>query len=303
MAATKITFSNKIQGVASTFPENQKFTFGNTNQIKSVVNSHADDLDTNVANIATNLASINLIKLANPTAGVVNITQVSDLPTASGGFHTLAANTIYHINAVSPILLGTNGIKFSDNSHVFADVPGFGSFNHTGTGFMFDNNTNDLNIAGVVAVSTLGKFVNFDGQTKTKIMVLRNMTVLTKTMGTIKDADIAFVNDFLFSGFIDGFTITGANNAISFNTGRFLGYTNTAIDFGTSTSDDIRIAQTTFAGGLVGSVSISGLVNSGNVNERALVDAGIFNGSGDALNNIDKQLVNLILCTLCTFAL
>lgn len=56
MAASTITFGDKIQGVASTFPDPQKFTFGNVNEIKAAVNANAALLDVNTAGVAANVA-------------------------------------------------------------------------------------------------------------------------------------------------------------------------------------------------------------------------------------------------------
>jgi hypothetical protein len=48
MAASTITFADKAQGVASAFPANQKLTFGDANEIKTVINANATILDTAV---------------------------------------------------------------------------------------------------------------------------------------------------------------------------------------------------------------------------------------------------------------
>lgn len=237
------------------------------------------------AEIDTALTTTIPNKADKVTAEVI-VESVDDLPTAIGGWHTLSANTLYKCAAPSGIALGTNGIKFGNNSHIQADVPAFGAFTYTGTGYVFDNNTNALNLDGIVLTATSGKFANFDGQTATKLMICKNLTVYADDLGIIKDAEVAFINNFLFEGFTDGFDIQGTNESISMSIGRFRDYTNTAIDFGTSVNLDARVSLITFAEGAVGSYALSGLVTSQNITNRGLVDGCIFNGDGDGLQNI-----------------
>lgn len=282
--AQQITYGEKFQGQVSGFPTNQKWTFGDGNEVKDVVNNNATETNTNAANIAQNTADIS--NKADKITATVVVESVADLPAPSGGWHTLADNTEYSIKSFSGVILGTNGIKFGDNSHIYSDVPEQGVFVYTGTGYAIDNNSNAVSISGAAIQATSGKFINFDGQLSTKNCICKDVFVFTDDLGIIKDAEVVFINNFLFEGFTDGFLFQGSNESISISIGRFRDYTNTALDFGSSTNLDSRFSLVTFAEGAVGSFAISGLTNSGNITNRALVDGCIFNGDGDALENI-----------------
>jgi len=113
MAATNITFDDKILGQANALPENKKLTFTNANEIKSVVNNNATELTqtqadvatntsgiaTNVTNIATNAADIatNVTNIATNTIGIAaNLasigTNTTDIATNTSGIATNVTN-------------------------------------------------------------------------------------------------------------------------------------------------------------------------------------------------------------------
>ena len=58
MATTNITFDDKILGQANALPENKKLTFTNANEIKSVVNNNATELNTTQGTVSTNTSGI-----------------------------------------------------------------------------------------------------------------------------------------------------------------------------------------------------------------------------------------------------
>ena len=115
MAATNITFDDKILGQANALPENKKLTFTNANEIKSVVNNNATELTstqvdvatntsgiaTNVTNIATNAADIatNVTNIATNTSGVASNlasigTNTTNIATNTSGIATNEANIV-----------------------------------------------------------------------------------------------------------------------------------------------------------------------------------------------------------------
>lgn len=63
MATTKISFENKTLGQSNALPESKKLTYQNTNEIKSVVNNNADEIDANATILnALDGTNIELIK-------------------------------------------------------------------------------------------------------------------------------------------------------------------------------------------------------------------------------------------------
>jgi len=73
MAATNITFDDKILGQANALPENKKLTFTNANEIKSVVNNNATELTSTQSNVATNTSGI----ATNVTNIATNVTNIA----------------------------------------------------------------------------------------------------------------------------------------------------------------------------------------------------------------------------------
>jgi len=61
--ANRITYTDKQQGQVNTNPVEKKFTFGDANEIKTVVNSNADDIEANATTLNTlDGTNIELIK-------------------------------------------------------------------------------------------------------------------------------------------------------------------------------------------------------------------------------------------------
>jgi trimeric autotransporter adhesin len=100
MAATNITFDDKILGQANALPENKKLTFANANEIKTVVNNNATELTSTQANVATNTSGI-----ATNVADIA--TNVADIATNT---NNIAANTTNIATNVTNIATNTSGI-------------------------------------------------------------------------------------------------------------------------------------------------------------------------------------------------
>jgi len=68
MPASKITYGDKSQAQVSGFPANQTNSFNDANELKTVVNAHADDIDTiNAGAIINPVATIDFAPAAAPT--------------------------------------------------------------------------------------------------------------------------------------------------------------------------------------------------------------------------------------------
>ena len=93
MAATNITFDDKILGQTNALPENKKLTFINANEIKSVVNNNATELTTTQQTVATNTTNIS----ANLSSINTNTTNIS---TNASGITTNASNIAANTSAL-----------------------------------------------------------------------------------------------------------------------------------------------------------------------------------------------------------
>ena len=118
MAATNITFDDKILGQANALPENKKLTFTNANEIKSVVNNNATELTQTQADVATNTSGIatNVTNIATNAADIA--TNVTNIATNTIGIAanlaSIATNTTDIATNTSAI--ATNVINISTNT-------------------------------------------------------------------------------------------------------------------------------------------------------------------------------------------
>ena len=96
--ADKITYTEKEQGQVSTEPVNKRWNFGDANEVKSVINSHADDIDDNTSDLGT-IDNLGVLKQDIEKGGnIVYVQNVSDFPDAVSGVITLSdADTVYQI--------------------------------------------------------------------------------------------------------------------------------------------------------------------------------------------------------------
>jgi len=90
----RINYDDKQQGQASTFPTNQQWRYLDANEVKTIVNSHADDIENLQIDVSDNSDSIELILTALQdvqTVDQVKIVADYNLPSAalSGGLLVL----------------------------------------------------------------------------------------------------------------------------------------------------------------------------------------------------------------------
>lgn len=115
--ATKINFNDKILGQANALPENKKLTFQNANEIKSVVNSHADDLN------ALDGTNIELIKNGGITVtqAITDNSNISLQTVTDNGNLTTNAIITPSVNGAALTSSG-DGSKFLDNSGQYVAI-------------------------------------------------------------------------------------------------------------------------------------------------------------------------------------
>ena len=90
MAATKLTWNDKILGAENPNPIEQKFTFGEVNELRDAFNSNADDIDANTAqftDLNEQAVTSNLVEAS------INTTYQLDLSISRMWILTLTADT------------------------------------------------------------------------------------------------------------------------------------------------------------------------------------------------------------------
>ena len=120
MAATNITFDDKILGQANALPENKKLTFTNANEIKTVVNNNATELTSTQSNVATNTSNIatNVTDIETNTSGIA--TNVTDIATNTTDITTNRNDIATNVSSISTntsnIATNTSGIATNVNA-------------------------------------------------------------------------------------------------------------------------------------------------------------------------------------------
>ena len=185
MAATNITFEDKILGQANALPENKKLTFTNANEIKTVVNNNAaeltstqGDVATNTSDIATNTTNI-ATNVTDIATNVTNIaTNISDIATNVSNISTNTTNIATNTSGIA-----TNASNIAANTSALA-----GKADLTGATFTGNVAAPDFigNLNGAIRFSAK----NASGSTllKGKVVAITGVSG-NETLVSLADAD------------------------------------------------------------------------------------------------------------------
>lgn len=238
--ASKITYGDKSQGKVSTFPTNQKYTFQDANEVKTVVNSHADDID------ATNIVVSSLDSRIDTLESIaeVDVTSLSDFPAPVSNVITLdVANTIYNIRGSVDIganrfVIGAASVKIC-GSFVTKDSITSTTTSALVTSVDFGVFIRELTITAISAT----KIIDSNG-TGSESLQLFAVTVITSgSLGTIDNLKTVDIRDSFFTLFTSGFTLSGAFDAILAKTNLAEDFTGILLDLNGCTSDAISIGE------------------------------------------------------------
>lgn len=252
----------------------------------------------------------------------ININRESDFPVQDATTITLEAGPVYMLGAMV-----TTAKRFicEDGSVLKGIAQTTELLEYTGTGDMFTS-SGSFSLEGFSFRATNGTIFNATGSS---FVIIRNVNCQACTnIGTFNEAGAFASNSSFFGVSGQGFQMVGASSGILFTTGSIIGTSATfkAIDLGTSTTNLLRVENSTFSG-VAGSVAISGLASSGNINsgKRALVLSsdlsagdmvvfenivpsdvrwfvGLVTGSQDSRNFADALLTTLQTVTVTTIA-
>lgn len=263
MATTNITFDDKVLGQANALPENKKLTFQNANEIKTVVNNNATELDTTTS-------------LANSTAATVNALDGTNIELIKGGGVTLTQAVSENSN-LSLQSVTDNG-NLTTNPIVTPSVNG-AAITSSGSGNLYLNDSGSYD-----AVSSDVTSVN--GQTGVVVLDGTNIELITGGGVVIDAAITSLESDKVELGGDIGGTITSPtinNNAITnakladIPTNRIKGRSTS----GNGDVEDLTVPQTKLM------LSLDQVDNTSDLNKP------MSTAVADALNLIDLDLINL----------
>lgn len=137
----------------------------------------------------------------------VLVNSVSDLPAASGGTITLAANTVYEFNTGS-FNIGTNYLTISDGTI----IQGQSSFNtsivYTGTGGALRGTDVSFAARQIVFASPVGSVLDFTNVAQTKNISLQNCVISSQTSASvITGYNIVFMSQTRFISCVGGLNL------------------------------------------------------------------------------------------------
>ena len=128
MASSKITFADKVSSIISSLPIINRIRADDVNEIKQVVNSHADDIDTANSKITSLETTVQAIKLAVQVTSDTKSLTVGALTQASGS-KTLT-NAGYFPTGVAGIKSSNTKLTLSD-FYMSAEAEGTCTINYT----------------------------------------------------------------------------------------------------------------------------------------------------------------------------
>lgn len=199
---------------------------------------------------------------------VVIVNTVTDLPTPSGGKHTLAANTSYRFG--DNVSIGTNYLQYSAGTDVSAAAAGVSVITYTGTNPMNQGADANATIKDITLNCPNADAFSWadTGGGGNSIIVIQDMIIVAcKAFGTFNDIHTLIVDVVAALNCTDGLVFLGNSqigckvitlNLTSTDTG-FIGF-----DFTGATMRAVNIDGGVLTGG-VGSIGIKGDAASANI--------------------------------------
>lgn len=298
MPASKITYGDKSTGQASAFPANQKWRSDDANEVKDVINSHADDIDTlNAAsgtaagtsfdNVQSGISATNVQAAFDETLSYNKkvIRAVSDLPAPVANVITLSTNNVIYLFE-GIVDLGTNRLVIAANDVLLTglnrNVDGFSS---NTAGDIVTATTRNISMSNMYITSvTATRFFNFSTVSSNNCFFDRvtfrgngaNDCLLTSGF-----RELVF-NFCIFEFFLDCIKITGTGEALLIEDCLFEDQNDIAIDLDVSVHDSITISNNTIimtAATTFLNVAVSG-ANIASGGEGTITDNKIQNAAG-----------------------
>jgi hypothetical protein len=220
----------------------------------------------------------------------VQVQQLSDLPTASGGVVTLAAETDYLFQ--NDISVGTDRFQLSDNTVIRAADSQVIKLTYTGTGTMFTGVDIGAQIKEIALDCPNGQLMDISSSVGGKVFQISESGVDNcQTIGVTSGMAAVQFNQVNFNNVVlDGWSCGGGNSILLIQSCLATMQAGTFLDLASGTYDAVSIISlfTTLNGSSVG---LSGLSNSGNINVGGLgsVVNSRFFGAGTPLNTISPN--------------
>jgi hypothetical protein len=221
-------------------------------------------------------------------AAQVIVEQKSDLPAPVAGVITLDTNLEYLI-AVQ-LDLGTDVLLKNTGSSIRGLGTSISGLSTNSSSPLITAINTDLRVDNLLLSNTgSGDLFAFTAGSASDSFVLCDVISSSYTnVGTFHTASSGLIDRCSFVGGVNGVTFTGTGVAgnIALQNARFVNFTGTAVDLGSSVLDTFSMNTVIFSG-LGGSTSFSGLASSGNVTTRGKVVHCTFNGAGTHISTID----------------
>lgn len=175
----------------------------------------------------------------------VFVHTASDLPSASGGVRTLAANTVYWVNG--QVDLGSDRLVVSNNTVIHGVNQNYDELTSTTTGALITQTNVNARFTQVKLTCASGTLFDIDGTGVESSDWIR-VNATCDTIGDIDNLDTVDLFRCTFDAASAGMTLTGAHSRfiVTACTVDVAATNATCIDLGTATFDHIHIDNTEF---------------------------------------------------------
>jgi len=230
---------------------------------------------------------------------VIHVNSAADFPDAVGGVRELVQSpglAYTYILGALEVDMGSDTFSITDGQVVIIGAHrSRSSITTTSSGIMFDVDNSGFfpELFGVRCPN--GQVVEFTNPSLgTNSLVWSNFIVFScDSLGTVSGAFVCSLRTAtIVSCTTSGLTFLGPDNGqLNMSNVLGLGWAGSLIDLGTATFDIINIAANNRFVSPVGTIILSGMAGSANLNAggRALVSSNIFNGLGAPLSGISTE--------------
>jgi hypothetical protein len=222
-------------------------------------------------------------------SNIVKVESADDLPAAVSNVRTLLPNTAYQI--VGSVPIGDDRLVTGTNTVIFGLNKSLDSLSTTSTSPMITTTNNNLVMKDISLSSTAGDIFAFTGSGVENISLL-NVNINNCT-------DYAVISDVLSmtmtscvwgTSTADGIQLSGTCGTFNMQRCEFSSFVGIALDFGTSTWDQIVIRNTKFDVD-ASQTGISAAASNANFTATGLgfINESIFVGAGTLTSNITSE--------------
>lgn len=250
------------------------------------------DPHTHVSSGITDFSAATLAIAEKISDNTVIINTLSDLPTAAGGKHTLAASTAYIINA--SIVIGGNYIELGNNTILRGSSSFVSQIIYTGTGGAIRGTDITSSISNITFIANNGSGKVFDmiNTGKTKTFVIQECIIASSTLaGTVNGFDVVFTSIINHIGNSNGWIFSNVKHLFVLD--NYFASSNSGTNITVSNGDSHDVIINRCLMHLSSGVGID-ISESGTTYSALTLTSNVIHGSGTLYQNFNPLNGNIV---------